>query len=284
MKMQEESGMKEFKDTIGSRIAKARKDCGMTQADVAEKLNVTFQAVSLWERDMAVPDTYNLIELAKVLGVSVSSIVEDRDGVSFKTSKKIFDWRHMASFIKHTARAKGYRNTLKALDFAIKAHEGQTRKRSDIPYIYHPLNMACHALAMKVEDDEIIAAILLHDVVEDCGVGLQELPVSEGCRRLVSLMSKDKNDSDKERMLKKYYEDLGKDPRAALIKCIDRCNNLTTMSWGLSRKRIYGYINETEKEILPLLEVVKGDPDLNDCAWLLRYQIESMLDIYKRLM
>ena len=53
--------------TIGTRIAMARRDKEMTQSDVADKLHVTFQAVSLWERDVAVPDTYNLIELAKVL-------------------------------------------------------------------------------------------------------------------------------------------------------------------------------------------------------------------------
>ena len=90
-------------NTIGSRIAKARKDMHMIQSDVADKLGVTFQAVSLWERDEAVPDTYNLIELAKVLGVSVSFLVEDHD-YTFKTNEKIFDWDHMASFIRHTSR------------------------------------------------------------------------------------------------------------------------------------------------------------------------------------
>ena len=117
-------------NTIGTRIAKARKDRHMTQADVADRMHVTFQAVSLWERDEAVPDTYNLIELAKVLQVSVSSLVEDRGDYVFKTHKKIFDWDHMASFVKHTARAKGMRNTLRALDFALEAHEGQKRKKT----------------------------------------------------------------------------------------------------------------------------------------------------------
>ncbi|MBQ1534846.1 MAG: helix-turn-helix transcriptional regulator, partial [Erysipelotrichaceae bacterium] len=78
--------MKE-KTTIGSRIAKARKDRGMTQAEVAEKLNVSFQAVSSWERDEFIPEAWNLIELAKVLDVSVSSLVEDRNGTTFKTTK-----------------------------------------------------------------------------------------------------------------------------------------------------------------------------------------------------
>ena len=81
-----------------------------------------------------------------------------------------------------------------------------------------------------------------------------------------------------------YFKGLASDPKAALIKCVDRCNNLTTMSWGLSRDRIYRMIKETEQYVLPLLKVVKAQPEYNNAAWLLQYQMESMLDIYKRLM
>ena len=81
-----------------------------------------------------------------------------------------------------------------------------------------------------------------------------------------------------------YYEAIGRDPKADLIKCIDRCNNLTTMSWGLSRERIYRMITETEKYYPGLLKAIKSTIEYDDAAWLLQYQIESMLDIYKRLM
>jgi GTP pyrophosphokinase len=56
------------------------------------------------------------------------------------------------------------------------------------------------------------------------------------------------------------------------------------MSWGLSRDRIYRMIKETEEYYPVLLNVVKAAPEYNNAAWLLKYQIESMLDIYKRLM
>ena len=271
-------------NTIGTRIAKARKDRHMTQSDVADKLGVTFQAVSLWERDEAVPDTYNLIELAKVLKVSVSSLVEDRGDYTFTTHKKIFEWDHMAAFVKHTARAKGMRNTLRALEFAIEAHNGQTRKKSNVPYIYHPLNMACHCFAMDICDDAIVAACLLHDTIEDCGCTYDELPVDEETKELVRLMTHEKDDKNRDKIMKVYYKGLASNPKAALIKCIDRCNNMTTMAWGLSRERIYRYIEETERYILPLLKVIKDEPEYNNAAWLLKYQIESTLDIYKRLM
>lgn len=81
-----------------------------------------------------------------------------------------------------------------------------------------------------------------------------------------------------------YYDRLASNPKAALVKCIDRCNNLTTMSWGLSRDRVYRMIVETEEYYPDLLSTVKAAPEYNDAAWLLKYQIESMLDIYKRMM
>ena len=177
--------LKETKKTdIGNRIAQARKDCGMTQSELADKLGVTFQAVSLWERGETLPDTDNLISLADELHVSVSALVEDRGGYIFKNRKNIYDWTHMKNFVKFTATAKKMRNTLMALPFAIKAHDGQKRKRSDIPYIYHPLNLACHCLAMGIDDDAIIAACLLHDTVEDCGCNCDELPVDGETREL----------------------------------------------------------------------------------------------------
>ena len=269
---------------IGSRIARARKDAGLTQAQVADELNISYQAVSLWENEKAIPDIYNLLELAKLLEVSVSSLVEDRGDYVFTTNKTFFEWDHMATFVKHAAKANNMLNTLKALPFALKAHEGQTRKKSDIPYIYHPLNMACHALAMNIKDDAVVAAILLHDVVEDCGYTYDDLPVDDEVKNLVKLMTHQKDDGNRDEIMKEYFNGLKSNPKAALIKCIDRCNNITTMSWGLSRERIYRTIMETEKYIFPLLQVIKDTPEYNDAAWLLKYQIESTLDIYKRLM
>lgn len=57
---------------IGDKIAKARKDKGLTQADLGDKMHVTFQAVSKWERGESVPDFQTICELAEVLGVPIT--------------------------------------------------------------------------------------------------------------------------------------------------------------------------------------------------------------------
>ena len=270
--------------SIGQNIKNLRKANNLTQDQLAEELDISFQAVSSWERDEYKPETDKLIRLAEIFDVSVSSIVEEKQD-SFKTKKAIYNWEHMKTFVKVSAKANKLSNTLKAVDFALKAHEGQKRKRSSIPYIYHPLNLACHALSMNIVEDEIVAACLLHDVVEDCDVNADALPVNDEVKELVLLLTKeDSTDENRDKVLNAYYKKIGKNPKAALIKCLDRCNNLTTMSWGLSREKIFRMIKETEKYYPGLLDVVKATPEYNNAAFLLTYHMESMLDIYKRLL
>ncbi len=268
---------------IGKNIYDARKRAGLTQLQLAEKLDVSFQAVSSWERDEYLPDTENLMRLAEKLGVSVTSLVEERKA-EFEIRKELFDWRHMKTFVKATAKSHGMLNTLKAVDFASEAHEGQFRRNSDIPYISHPLTLACHCLAMGISEDAVISACLLHDVMEDCGVSRDDLPADEETKDLVALLTKPGYDkADEERILEEYFKGISSSPKASLIKCLDRCNNLTTMSWGFSREKQMEYVTETEKYILPLLDVIKDTPEYNNAAWLLKYQIVSLLDTYKAL-
>ena len=59
--------------TVGQRIAKCRKQKNLSQEYIAEQLDVSRQAVSKWENDLTEPDTGNLIQLAKVFGVSVAN-------------------------------------------------------------------------------------------------------------------------------------------------------------------------------------------------------------------
>jgi len=270
--------------SIGANIKSLREERKLTQERVAESLGITFQAVSSWERDEYKPDVEKLIKLAELFDVSVASIVEEKPK-TFKTKEAIYDWERMKTYVKATANNFKLRNTLKAIDYAVEAHAGQSRKRSTIPYIYHPLNLACHALSMGIIEDDIIAACLLHDVVEDCGRKLEDLPVDEATKELVALLTRDEaTGKDRTEILVSYYEAIGKNPKAALIKCLDRCSNLTTMAWGLSRERIYRMIKETEEYYPALIKTMKLTPEYNNAAWLLKYQIESMLDIYKRLM
>ena len=64
--------------SIGEMISSLRKEKGMTQNDLAEKMNVTDKAVSKWERNLSCPDVNSIPKLAEVLGVSVDELLNAR--------------------------------------------------------------------------------------------------------------------------------------------------------------------------------------------------------------
>lgn len=61
----------------GSKLKKIRKSKGMTQAMVAELIDVSDRAISEWERDKSKPSTTNLFELARVLCVAIEELCAD---------------------------------------------------------------------------------------------------------------------------------------------------------------------------------------------------------------
>lgn len=84
----------------------------------------------------------------------------------------------------------------KTIVFATSAHEGQLRKGTQIPYILHPLEAAAIVGTMTT-DDEIIAAAVLHDVVEDTDTTVEQIKERFGERvaALVASESEDKREN-----------------------------------------------------------------------------------------
>lgn len=60
---------------IGNNIASFRKQCVMTQAELAEKLNYSDKAVSKWERGESIPDVVTLVQIAELFGVGIDALV-----------------------------------------------------------------------------------------------------------------------------------------------------------------------------------------------------------------
>ena len=81
----------------------------------------------------------------------------------------------------------------KAITFAAEKHKGMVRKGSSIPYIVHPLEAVAIAGGIT-SDHEILAAAVLHDVVEDTPVTIEEIKEIFGARiaALVAAESEDK--------------------------------------------------------------------------------------------
>lgn len=60
---------------VGKNIARVRRESGMTQEELAEKLNVTRQAISSWERERTEPDLDTVQKAAEVLGVPAEELI-----------------------------------------------------------------------------------------------------------------------------------------------------------------------------------------------------------------
>ena len=80
-----------------------------------------------------------------------------------------------------------------AIAFAVKAHDGMRRKKSESPYILHPMEAAV-IVGTMTDDQNLIAAAALHDVVEDAGITIEEVGArfGERVRELVASETEDK--------------------------------------------------------------------------------------------
>ncbi|MGC8741017.1 MAG: RelA/SpoT family protein [Candidatus Sumerlaeaceae bacterium] len=125
----------------------------------------------------------------------------------------------------------------RAYKFAESAHEGQLRASGE-PYITHCVETA-RILSTLLRDPTTLAAGLLHDTVEDCGVTLDQLahefsPVIaalvEGVTKISSLKLKGSRE-EKVETLRRLMLAMAKDLRVIIIKFADRIHNLRTLSW-----------------------------------------------------
>ena len=80
-----------------------------------------------------------------------------------------------------------------AIMFAVAAHDGMRRKKSETPYILHPMEAAVIVGTMS-DDQELIAAAVLHDAIEDAGVAIETIEAKFGkrVRALVGSETEDK--------------------------------------------------------------------------------------------
>lgn len=118
----------------------------------------------------------------------------------------------------------------KAKEFAYKAHKGMKRKGKELPFTYH-LELVNKILKTLTDDDNILAAGWLHDVIEDTPITLEELKkeFNDELCYYVELETEDKSLSWKERKLKQIQELKENKSKVVLIAYSDKIANLTEM-------------------------------------------------------
>ncbi len=277
--------------SIGQRVACRRKELGMTQEELASQVFVTAQVVSQWENDKITPDPANYSRIADALQLTVLELPAfalsgDVPGPNWTIREKMFSETHMYTRLKTMAETEHLVQMDKALSYAQEKHANAYRKptrfheNSQVPYIIHPLMMACHAHALGIRNDAVLAVIMLHDVCEDCGVSPEELPFPESIRHSVDLLTKQKGQPTAE-----YYEGIMTDSCACIVKALDRCNNVATMASSFSKKKLIEYVDETEEYVYPVLDHIKREYlEYRNVIFVIKYQLLSTIETVKALL
>lgn len=92
--------------TLGKMIAALRKENGLTQLELAEKMGVTDKAVSKWERDLSCPDISTIPKLAELFDIGVDELMQQKAGAAPEEGKK--DYKAMVrTAMKALALAMG---------------------------------------------------------------------------------------------------------------------------------------------------------------------------------
>ena len=154
----------------------------------------------------------------------------------------------------------------KAKEFAACAHEGQVRKYTGVPYIVHPIEVMEIVRTVK-HDDTMLAAALLHDVVEDTDCTLDDIQAEFGddVASLVADLTDVSKLEDGNRNVRKAKDrehSAGASASAQTVKLADLISNsVNIMKYDPSFAKIY----MVEKFLL-LGVLVDGDPILFERA------------------
>jgi GTP pyrophosphokinase len=114
--------------------------------------------------------------------------------------------------------------------------------------------------------------------------------VGERARETVRLVTKwkpsgEENEEEKEARQQEYYRAISENRDAMIVKVLDRCNNISDMAGAFKYPKMAEYINETEQYVMPLLENLKDFyPELHDAAFLVKYQMRTVLTSLKRIL
>lgn len=227
------------------------------------------------------PEFSRQATILKYLFVSICETVASSLGIKDIIIKESYDKTFY--FIKGFAIGKSMPNVLKALPLAKEYYKDLTRKSGD-SFIIHPLRVCSYLISLKIDDDIICAAALLHEIIKKCHLpynGIEivtEHHMDNSVLELIRLVS-----NSEKYLLDLYYDSLKQNPKAMLLKLSNRAHTCTTLI-DSSPDEFKSYVEECEKYIYPLCEYgIKHYPEYAYSIQVMHYHISSLCNIVKSL-
>lgn len=124
-----------------------------------------------------------------------------------------------------------------AIVFAVHCHEGTLRKKERIPYIIHPMEVSSIASTMS-HDEQVLAAALLHDTIEDTATTIEDIEENFG-KRVAELVMSETEDKHAERPAEETWMQRKKESLEELRNTDDRDVKILWLSDKLSNMRSF---------------------------------------------
>lgn len=195
---------------MGKFISELRKEKGLTQKDIGDKLNITDNSVSKWERGINAPDIYYLGPLSEILGVSVKELLNGEKNARKK--KKKADNRKVVLETKNLSKKFGNKEILKSIDMTIYEGDivgligpngaGKSTFIKTVLNLYKETEGEVSICGINVDEDFESALSNVGCVIESPDLyphlsGLKNL-------KIVALMNNIKDDEYIEKIIKKF--------------------------------------------------------------------------------
>lgn len=226
------------------------------------------------------PDFSRIFTIMKYLIVSICETVAS--SLNLKNFITKTDYDKTFFFIKGFAIGKGsMQNTFKALPLASKYYESLKRKSGDA-FIIHPLRVCSYLISLKIDDDKICAAALLHEIIKKCNLPYHGIEIVTNYNLDPQVLDYIRVMANVENYPKDlYYEVLKQNPEVMVLKLSNRAHTCTTLM-DSSDEEIREYVEECEQYIYPLCEYgINNYPKYANSVEVMQHHISSMCRIAK---
>ena len=182
--------------------------------------------------------------------------------------------------LRYYLQGAGYIKALKAFDYGRRIHTG-TRKDGTTPEYQHQVEIALYITTLRdvMHEEACIAVSLLHDAPEDYDsvtrddiAKITDQNIADCCM----LLNKNGKNIDN------YFGDISNNPIASIVKGADRVHNVNSMRGVFSPEKQQKYLQEVEKNFLPMLKNARNKfPEQTRAYFNIEHMLRSMVHMLK---